>query len=610
MKRGLIIAVLFFVGVGLSAQEISYPDSLKALWQNENVDSVKAELMSQAFAYYFIDNMDTSFALSRRILEIRSGYQDSFGIAQIQLSIAALYNAQGNYSEALKYDRQAYEYFLSVKRDSAVAEALNGLGEDYLGLGLFNDAFSYYQQALSKAEELDDKLMAAVTTYNIGRVFIETGQLAKSAEYIRKSMTLSEAIDDDVGKAYSLNDLGKIFLLQGNADSALESLDTALSIAEQLGEDIIIPDILTNMARSYEEKAEIDIALNYYDKAANLFSKQSNSIELAKVNLKKGEIAMSNSDLSKAKELFDQVLLVAKQQDHSELLVEVWDALSKWYELSNEVEQSLKALRESVMLKDSLDAFNLDQQFSQTLMEFEIERKDLAIAELNAQRQFRQERLKNQEFIRNVLVVILAFTAILLFTFYRNSARSKKANEKLIVHQKEIEAKSKELESLLSMKDKFFSIVSHDLRSPINGLVGILDLLDEGHVTQDELIRLTNSLKLRLDSTRKMLDSLLDWALVEMNEIALKWDEIDLYESVDNNLAFFKEVNEKNVLFQNVVIPEVFVEADHNMLDLILRNLIANSIKFMEEGGEVVVSSVINDTNVTVSVRDNGVGDG
>ncbi|MEM6755381.1 MAG: HAMP domain-containing sensor histidine kinase, partial [Cyanobacteria bacterium P01_C01_bin.38] len=243
-------------------------------------------------------------------------------------------------------------------------------------------------------------------------------------------------------------------------------------------------------------------------------------------------------------------------------------------------------------------------------MEFEIERKDVAIAELNAQQQLRQEQLKNQEFIRNVLVVILAFTGILLFTLYRNSVKRRKANEKLIAHQAEIEAKRKELESLLSMKDKFFSIVSHDLRSPINGLVGILDLLDEGHISQEELVKVTSSLKQRLDGTRKMLDNLLDWALVEMNEITLQWDEVNLMKSVDDNLSFFKEINEKGITFKNQIKKGLKVKADPNMLDLILRNLIANSIKFMDEKGEVIISSSTTNGKATVSVKDNGVGMG
>lgn len=594
--------------LSVKANDIDYPDSLRVLFQNEKTDSIRIVLLTQAFKHYFVDNIDTSFILSREILELSVKTQDTVQIGQSNLNIASLYNAQGNYAEALVYDRRALDFSSAIDHGTGVVAALNGLGEDYLGLGLFNDAFSYYQQALSKAEEVGDELMSAVVTYNLGRVFKETGQLAKSAEFIRQSMVLSEQINDEVGRAYSLNDLGEIFLLQGEVESALESLQSALTVAEDLDEDVIIPQILINMARCYEEGGQMDIAVGFYDKAGVLFAKQSNITEVAKTNLKKGQVAMTNLDMETAKLLFDKALMVGENQNNAKIIIETLTELSKWYELSDKTAESLQALRRSMILRDSLNAINLDQQFSQTLMEFEIGRKDLAIAELNAQQQLRQQQIKNQEFIRNVLVVILAFTAILLFTLYRNSVKSRKANAKLITHQAEIEAKRKELESLLLMKDKFFSIVSHDLRSPINGLVGILDLLDEGHISQEELIKVTSSLKQRLDGTRKMLDSLLDWALVEMNEITLQWEEVHMRKSVEDNLSFFKEINEKNISFINSISKGLKVRADRNMLDLILRNLIANSIKFMDEMGKVEILSVTNNDTVTISVNDNGVG--
>ena len=608
MNKILIISLLTCLTFRLEAWVQTFPDSLKIEYDAAVSDSVKVKLLRRAFRFYYVDNIDTSFWLTKETLRLNSKIKDTLGIAQAQLDMASLYNAQGNFGEALKYDRKAYENLLVVNDEKGLVASLNGLGEDYLGLGLYNEAFSYYQKALERADLSENKLMSAIATYNIGRVFKATGQLAKSAEFIRQSMVLSEQIDDKVGQAYSLNDLGEIFFLQGEAESALSSLETALPIAQDLDEDIIISDIMMNMALAHEALEKTDSALYYYDRAAKLYEKQVNLIELAKINLQRGKIFLAEGDTKKAKVLFDSSLTTGLQQNNPELLASAWSNLSEWHESAGNTKKGLEMLRKSIALKDSLKAINKDQQFSQTIMEFEIGRKDIAIAELNAQEQLRQKELKNEEFIRNVLVVILAFTAILLFTLYRNSVRSRKANQLLIDHQSEIEAKTKELESLLSMKDKFFSIVSHDLRSPINGLVGILDLLHEGHITQDELVKVTNSLKLRLESTRKMLDKLLDWALVEMNEITLKWEEINLQKAVEDNLAFFKEINDKNISFDNNISAGIGVMADRNMLDLILRNLIANAIKFMTEEGTVAISSTSSNDLVTISVKDTGVG--
>ncbi len=593
----------------LSSQSKNYADSLSWVYHSDIVDSLKVQTLIAALQYYDLDNIDTSFQIARNVLAIAIKARDTSIMADMQFTIATFYSAQGKHNEALKYDRRAYEYMTAINDSSGIIRALNGLGVDYWGMKLYKEAFSYYLQAIEKAEEFQDSLNLAITTYNVGRVFMEVRQYSNSKTFLKSSLDISKAIDDKLGEAYALNDLAVIYLKEGDSKRALESLQTALSIAEEVNDNLLTPQILLSLAKYYVELGNEDKALDYYGKAAIIYETHANLVELANIQLGKGRIAASRGDTDLAKSYFDEALETGLRLNDAEILTSTYAELSLWYEAVGRSKESLELLKKSNKLKDSLTNHNINQQFSQTLLEYEINKKDQAIAVLNQQENLRQQQLKNEEFFRNVLVVILALTALLLLTLYRSSVRRKRANELLLEHQKEIEAKSKELQSLLSMKDKFFSIVSHDLRSPINGLVGIMDMLDEGQVSQEELVKLSKSLRVRLDTTRKMLDNLLDWALVEMNEITLQLENLELQTIVDENLEFFKELNEKGIHFINAVEQKLTVLADKNMLDLIFRNLVANSIKFSENGGKIEISHEEEKGGFCrIKVSDDGVG--
>src|SRR5690606_17903155 len=110
-------------------------------------------------------------------------------------------------------------------------------------------------------------------------------------------------------------------------------------------------------------------------------------------------------------------------------------------------------------------------------LRFETESKDSQIAVLSKQQAEQEDEIKRQEFVTNILVVVMALSVIVLITVYRSGQRRRKINMLLLKHQEETEKRSEELERLNQVKDKFFSIISHDLRSPINALAGMLDLM-------------------------------------------------------------------------------------------------------------------------------------
>ncbi len=605
------VALLLLSTIGEARQGLS-ADSLREVYQTTDDNLVKLNIAYIFMYEYEISDPDSAYRLAMHAKSLAESVGDTTYLASINEYLGVLSSYRGENYRALQFDLDALKYFEEIGDKAGVARSYNNIGESYFELDLYSEAYDYYNRSLNLARENGDQKSSAISTYNVGRVLKEMGQLNKAKRFILDAKKLSEEIGDIEGIPYTLYDLGEIYFIEGRYDLALETLSEALSKAMELQDKleiyILTPQILNQTAEAHRKKKNFEEALNFHDRALEYYENLSNESGLAETYLGKGITLMEANQLEEANQFLNRGLSMAKDENNIGLEVQIYYELSKLYELNQDYQRSLEFYKKYKRQGDSLYSEKKSEQFAQLQIKYETQKKDVEIALLNEREEQQENQLKNEEFLRNVLVVILAFTAVLLVTLYRSGARRKRINELLVIHQKEIEAQSKELESLLKLKDKFFSIVSHDLRSPINALVGILDMLDEGHLTQEELLQVTKSLRIRLDNTRKLLDNLLDWAMMQMNEIEIKEEGLELKSIVEDNLTFFREVNDKEINFFNKVEEEIVV-ADRNMLDLVLRNLVSNSIKFTEPKGIVEVYTIeSSDDEYTVCVGDNGVG--
>jgi len=170
---------------------------------------------------------------------------------------------------------------------------------------------------------------------------------------------------------------------------------------------------------------------------------------------------------------------------------------------------------------------------------------------------------------------------------------------------------SRELEGLIATKDKFFSIIAHDLRGPIGSMMQISDLIAEkGKVDEETLYFFLESQKELSKSTFHLLENLLNWAKSNTNQIEFDPKELDIETIVKAIITNFNiQSTSKNITI-NTDFPERYIEyADENMVRLIIRNLVSNAIKFTPDGGEINIFTKSGENNsVIVGVKDSGIG--
>ena len=168
-----------------------------------------------------------------------------------------------------------------------------------------------------------------------------------------------------------------------------------------------------------------------------------------------------------------------------------------------------------------------------------------------------------------------------------------------------------ELKELNASKDKFFSIISHDLRSPFHSLLGITEIIAEEGATlsKEEMMNFSKEIHKSLKNQYRLLENLLEWSRFQRGKMEYQPVKINLNEKVVDiiNVLIGNAASKKISLVNNVG-NNIFIKADQNMIQSVIQNLVSNAIKFTECKGKITVNAVEKDGMVEISVADNGVG--
>ncbi len=218
------------------------------------------------------------------------------------------------------------------------------------------------------------------------------------------------------------------------------------------------------------------------------------------------------------------------------------------------------------------------------------------------------ENSQNNIAIRIAIFLILISISILI-------ARVRVLRKEADAKEKEMQEATKKSEirfkKLNSDKDKFFSIISHDLRSPFNGIMGIVSLLKNEieNLTKNEIEEAVTLLDNSVNGVYNLLNGLLEWSRVQTGRIEFEPEVIELAEKCNCVTALMKtNASAKNISIINTIGADIRVLADKNMLNTILRNLVSNAIKFSRGNGIIKYSAIVEETTTTVTVADSGIG--
>ncbi|MBU0561683.1 MAG: PAS domain-containing sensor histidine kinase [Bacteroidetes bacterium] len=194
--------------------------------------------------------------------------------------------------------------------------------------------------------------------------------------------------------------------------------------------------------------------------------------------------------------------------------------------------------------------------------------------------------------------------SIVVITCYRDASERVK-------WENEIKLYAEQLNQLNKNKDKFFSIISHDLQNPITGLIGYAEILSQEFDTleKDEIVEYSKSINNAAKDALELLENLMNWSRIQTGTIEFEPKPINVYAVVDSvSILFNAALKNKSISLSNFCNPEYSIEADEKMAASLFRNLISNAIKYSNEGSVVSISSQDTGENIFISITDQGIG--
>ncbi len=614
MMRYTFIVLLCFSGIGAGYAQPSL-DSLERALPSLTNDSLRHRVLTQLAEGLQYTEYKKAEAFTTEALALAEKNNWSWALAETYKRIGFLSTISGDYSRAIKYDNLGLELATQRNDSVGIAEALNFLGNDYSDLGQYDQAYYYFTQSYRVGQLVNDRMRMTIALHNLGNVFRNLEQFEVALNYLQRSMRISQEIKDLDGIPYSYESIGAVYAQKRDFAQAKFNFDQALATLRERKLTVIEPRVLTRLGDLYSEQKQFAVALAYYDSAQILQENTQNELGLAEIAFGKAKIFIAQNNFTEATQLLTGSMTTARSLKAMKLYIDCLKTLSEAEEKKKNFPAALNHLQRYYAMRDSIYNSGMMEKLFREQVRYATANKDEEIAELNKIKTQREKELSEQKelvqqqsFVRNILVVVVALTVILLFTVYRSGQRRKRINRLLLEHQEEIKKRSFELEQLNKVKDKFFSIISHDLRSPINALYSIVDLIDRKQMSGTELENIMKELKMRVNHTRTLINNLLDWALLQMDNLKIQLQRIDLKPVVDDTITLLASMQTKEITIENRVPKGTLALGDLNMVNLVFRNLIMNGLKFTEAGGKITIDSQDDGHYYRIAIADNGVG--
>lgn len=609
---------IFLIALILLAEQVGSfgqgsMDSLAQRLKNERNDSVRFLLLQELSntAEY------TDYRQSRLFADEASELAEKLGPwakGKSYLRLAFLETMEGDYSSALNYDLQCAALYVQSGDSVNLANAYIDIGNDYRDMGNYDDAYYYHSESFRLARKANkkatrrDSLIMGVALHNMGTVFTELGQYELGLQHFVASEKISAAIDDEIAPAYTRDEVGELYRKKGDYINAEKSLWEAVELARKLKIRVLVPRTKLHLANLYLDKGDYGKALSYFDSVRADQRVINNRFTLAECDLGSGRALTKVGKYDEAMKLLQQSLGASLELNARILQLANYNALASLYEQKKDFQRALSYHRQNDALRDSLYSKATMEKIVKEEVRFQTMNKDLEIQALSEIQEKQLSEIQRQELIQNILVVVAMLASILLYTVYRSGRRRKRINSLLLEHQDEIKKRSVELQQLNEVKDKFFSIISHDLRSPMNALAGTLDLLDRQRITPEEFAQLTETLRTQFNHTRTLINNLLDWTLLQMDKLKVHSEPVNIALVADESYQALKTLYPKQIHFENRIDRQLTGFGDRNIINLVLRNLILNAIKFTEAGGKIWLEAREQDQDLVISVSDTGIG--
>ncbi|MBQ1731861.1 MAG: tetratricopeptide repeat-containing sensor histidine kinase [Bacteroidales bacterium] len=474
--------------------------------------------------------------------------EDKSKLPELLLAYCRALTYLGDYSGALINIEEA-ESLAPRDNESLRGRLMTAYGTIYFFQGNFDEALKYYNEALVCAEHNGKPLAISISQTNIACVYGEKKEYEKAIEMFEKSLVAQEDAKDSSSISTTIFNIAQCHIDLKNYEEAYRQLNKALEVAEKSNTEILTL-CLQGLAK----------------------------------------IEAHNSNFEEAERLLDRSESIAVENHFRQALQNLYREKKDFYVNQGRYREAYEYLSKYQEFSDSLFSEDTKNKLNAQRVRFELKEKELQIED-------QKNTIEQQKLMRLFLFIVIGLLLVLVAMIIR------------IWHIQRV--RNKELVQINQTKDKFLSIISHDLKNPAIAIRNVLQVLAENYenLSREEILELGIQVLQASEEQVKLIYDLLNWSQMEVGRMPYAPTNVNLSEVVGNVVNLNKmSAGNKGINIKADVPDDIFVYVDRNMLETVLRNLLSNAIKFSYENSEINISVENADSKYIVSVVDNGVG--
>lgn len=468
----------------------------------------------------------------------------------------------------------------------------------------YEQAVQIYFDALDQSEQAGDSVMIAKSNRYLGEIFDDMEDYDEAISHFQRAINICLSNRDTATLAKTYQNIAISYQNKKQLAKAIDYNKKAEHLAQMTKDTVMLIDVTNNSGTIAYDQKDLSKALEYYRDAMGLYRKRNDQQGIAMAYNNIGLVFLDEKEYPKALKYFNQALDLAMKLKMYDFIGDIYSNLTIYYAAQKDYKNAYHFYDLYNTVYDSIAGEKKTKMIRIIQAKYQLRKTHRDMEALQEKNMVQLKSIDSARLIQAYLITITIVVILLMVSTIYFLIREKRMARIL-------KAKTQELSELNSTKDKFFSIVAHDLRNPFNILVSYTNLLKTNFdfFTTEEVKQIVSDLSNASENGYDLLQNLLLWSRSQTNRIHVFKTNFSLLQIVNQvkGLVEFNLANKNQQLVVDVN-PGLTIYADKDMISTILRNLVFNAIKFSAKDSKIDVKSTVDNDHVRIDIIDSGIG--
>ncbi|MFT3795010.1 tetratricopeptide repeat protein [Flavobacterium sp.] len=611
--RQLYLLFFCFFATGILAQVPKSKDSLRVYLKTKPQDTLYVQALNEwAFLMVKDGNYDEAHRYVKKIDALSRKLQYGSGYYKTMNMLGIIEYSKQNQQKAMDYFLKANDLITKYKLPRKIYQnSLNNIGIIYNDLGDRENATKYAMRLINYQEKHQLKPLKSWPYEQLANNLKLYKKFDEALQYYNKAMAIEKEENDFSGMAMIENDIGNLYDDLDKQPEAAKHYERGLAFARKDDYKLLQTDLLINLGRVFKKTKQYTKAEQYYREAERILKELEVTIPLKTVYQNLGDMYVVQKKYVQAKEVYLQAIAASAAIEDPQSLFTLNEALAELSEQTGNYQDAYKYKVAAAVYNDSIFKIETLKNSEELLRKYETEKKEQEIKALSAKDKINRLEIENgnrQRIFFIIGLILSLVTVASLMVIYRNKRKS----AQILEHKnQQMKSLNECLEKANTTKAKLFSIIGHDLRSPISQLTQFLDLQQSEPelFSQADKQRHNERISAAAGSVLETMEDLLIWSKSQMQQFTVSSEKFDLPECIQNIVGLMQaEIDRKSIVINTQIPTHLTLQSDRNILTIIIRNLLQNAVKYSPQGSHISITATQMGDKTNISIADEGSG--